>query len=188
MKKLSLLSFFGLLAAAVSVPALADINNSDIYIINNTDHTIEVGAQTQEEHAKSMGKEVSKVVALTQKRHIQGDALVVKPHERKKVISLGRDQTIKRNYASPLVLTGVPVVAGAVTALVSYARIIEFVIDGQKHTFESQAKPSANFSTLTYNGKKLPVRLDGLEIRPAKFKFGKLYRDVEMVFDPNIKP
>jgi hypothetical protein len=188
MKKVSLLSLFGLLAAAVSVPAMADINNSAIYIINNTPDTITVSQQKQEESIKEAARSGGKT-----KTKLVGQELIVQPGARTKVASLGRDQYLHTmDWGFRSIIYG---------KAYSKKTTLSFTTSKNgSNRFESEwvDRPGSGdvTSRLTYSFRSitpgeeaedvnLPYIGNGFSVR-SKFKFP--YHDIEMVFDPNIKP
>jgi hypothetical protein len=212
MKKLFLLSLLGLLAA-VSVPAVADINNSSIWILNNTDKPIEVSEQRQWEtlfgkdedlikwvnkhHGDQEYKQSFGLPIAQQTEKSVGAALTVKKGDYKKIVVLGRDQNI-RKVITPLGLAigWIPISGLFVAELMGQAtviaRSIKFTTSYGEHVFTSTGYQFNIASTLTYNKSMLPITLNGLQVRPIPYNLFNattwgLYRPVVMEFNPKFK-
>lgn len=172
MKKLFTPRIIGaMLAALLSSPALADINNSDIYINNKTTKNITVSQPTKEEWRGTGNNWRRKSTQPV------GATLTIAPGHKQKIASLGRDQSLYNLVNS----NGVVV-----------TRINFNTATTNPHTFESQWDWARNGdlgkSELKYNGHplKAPIKQPGLKVH-TYYVFPKLYHDVEMLFDDSIK-
>lgn len=167
MKKINLFTLIGIFLGTISSSTRADINNTDIYLVNKTNKSIAISQPLQEQiRGIEQRKTESKAV---------GQPVTVQPGGRAKIASLGRDQSIYNPWSKDRWKT----------------TLITFKTDAVKsHTFESRShlksSGAIDTSTLKYNSHKLPYKEIGMNIH-SYYVFPKLYHDVEIIFDNAIK-
>lgn len=176
MKKTTLFSVVSGYFLAFSITATADFNNTDIYIVNKTNATIEVNQPILTQFISPGSPQGRDLVFTMIGSERTGKKLSIKPGTREKVASLGRDQGLYNQRDDK----------GGRASSVSFT-----TNQNRGHVFESRWVPTLladmpTPSALTYNHGPFPYKGKGFMVH-TYYVFPKLYHDVEIVFDPTIK-